>query len=155
MTIELPAVLKSCRDLGGVYPALGASRRRTRGDARALIDERENNLRCLDLVAAGEATLDQSLDRIEIRESDRRMRAGFDLDALCKARIPQRDALDATDLEDGQGKTTSARVVAIYRKIRDLKIKYAYAARRPRYRWGVRVRNIRKRIRLPVRHMSS
>ena len=64
-------------------------------------------------------------------------------------------SLENTDLSSWQGKETEELVFAIYDKIKNLIVKFPYTKTSDKYRWGVRVNNIRKRIWLLLRHMNS
>jgi hypothetical protein len=80
---------------------------------------------------------------------------GFSFNRLKKAKVSNYTSLQGTDLERLIGKETEDLIVSIYEKINELRIKYPYIAKNKKYRWGVRVNNIRKRIWLLVRHVSS
>lgn len=155
MALETPSILKSVKAAGGAYRALTRWRRQATGDARALVDEVENNLRHLDLVADGDAALADIVDKLDTREFDRLLRDGFDFDRLKRTRIPEWASLAGTDLAAWRGKSTEALVRAIYRMIKDMRVKYPYAANNPKYRWSVRVQNARKRCWLLLRHLAE
>ena len=155
MALEIPSILKSVRAAGGAYRVLTAWRRQATGDGRAVVDEIENNLRYLDLVADGDAALGDVVERLDTREFDRLLRAGFDFDRLRRARIPAWDSLSGSDLAAWQGKSTESLIRAIYRMIKDIRVKYPYAADSPNYRWMVRVHNVRKRCWLLFRHLAG
>jgi len=46
-------------------------------------------------------------------------------------------------------------VRSIYDKLKDIQAKYPHTAASGKYRWGVRVQNVRKRIWLLVKHLEG
>jgi hypothetical protein len=79
---------------------------------------------------------------------------GFNFNTLKRGKIAPFPSLAGTDLASWQGKTTEALVESIYDKLNDLKLRYPHVKRSEKYRWRVRVNNIRKRIWLLLRHVS-
>jgi hypothetical protein len=153
MDLTLPTILRALADGGAALRALAAWSRRSKGDVRALVLELKDNLACLDLVAEDGVPLDQVIDRISVAEYERLARAGFDFNRLERKRIPAWPSLEGTALAAWRGKRTEELVDAIYARLRDLKTRYPHVREHPRYRWGVRVVNIRKRIWLLLKHV--
>ena len=58
-------------------------------------------------------------------------------------------------MERWGGKDTEELVVSIYDKINEIKIRFPHVGNKTKYRWGVRVNNIRKRIWLLLKHVSG
>ena len=102
MALEVPTVLQSLSSAGSAFRALTAWRKKSRGDARALIGE-----------------------------------------------------LKGTDLSSWSGKSTEDLFESIFEKLNLLKIKFPHVAENSKYRWSVRVDNIRKRIWLLLQHVSA
>ena len=88
-------------------------------------------------------------------EYKRLAREGFNFNSLKKGRIAAFASLEGTDLASWCGKETEELIDSIYDKINDLKIRYPYVGKNEKYRWGVRVNNIRKRIWLLLMHVRS
>lgn len=153
--ITVPAALRSLSMAGAASKALAAWRRRSTGDGRALVAEIENNLRYLDLVADDGVPLDRVIGDLSTAEFDRLMKEGYSFNALQRRKIQAMPSLDATDLAGWQGKDTEALVRSIYAKLKDIRVKYPHTAASGKYRWNVRVQNVRKRIWLLVKHLDG
>ena len=154
MSLAVPAVLRALGDSTRAAKALAAWRRRARGDQRALVMELTDNLALLDLVAEEGVPLGDVVGRLSTADYDRLAKAGFDFNALQRRRIRHFPSLDGTDLRYWPGKSTAELVESIYRKLRDLKLRYPHLADDAGQRWGVRVNNIRKRTWLLLRHVG-
>lgn len=128
---------------------------KSKGDTRALIGELKDNLSYLDMVAEDGVNLSDVIDRISVDEYKRLAKEGFNFNTLKKARIARYSSLEDTDLAAWRGKETEQLIVSIYEKINDIKIRYPHVQNNKRYRWSVRVHNIRKRIWLLLRHIGS
>jgi len=74
---------------------------------------------------------------------------------MIKTKITKYPSLDGTDLSSWGGKETADLIESIYEKINDIKIRFPHVSNNGKYLWGVRVNNIRKRIWLLLRHVSS
>lgn len=155
MSLSIPSALESLAMAGRASKALAAWRRKSTGDSRALLDELENNLRYLDLVADDDAALSDVVGDLSVSEFDRLMAAGFNFNALKRRKIAAMPSLEGTDLASWQGRETQALVFSIYAKIKDVRVKFPHARTSPNYRWGARIQNIRKRIWLLIRHMNA
>jgi len=153
--MDIPAALAALSPVGNAAQALAAWRRRTRGDARSLVDELSNNLRYLDLVAEDDVPLAEVAGKLSTTEYDRLLKDGYRFKSLKRKKIEPMSSLDNTDLASWQGKETEELVFAIYDKFKTLIVKFPYTSDKPKYRWGVRVNNIRKRIWLLLRHVEG
>jgi hypothetical protein len=155
MDITIPAALETLTATGRAVAALTAWGWKTKGDTRALILELRDNLTCLDLVAEDDISIADIIGQLSVVEYERLAKAGFNFNSLKRKKIAKLPSLDGTDLASWQGKRTGDLVESIYLKIRALKIRYPHVRNSPKYRWGVRVNNIRKRIWLLTRHLDS
>lgn len=154
MAIEVPAVLQSLSTAGSALSAFATWRKKARGDARALIGELKDNLTYLDMVAEDGVELGAVIDRLSIAEYRRLAREGYDFNALKKQKIAGYESLQGTDLATWAGKSTEELIDSIFEKLNDIKIKFPHVSESGKYRWGVRVDNIRKRIWLLLRHVA-
>ena len=155
MDMTIPAALRSLASAGSAIAELAAWRRRARGDTRALIGELKDNLLYLDMVADEGVALGDVIDRLSVVEYRRLVRSGFSFNSLKRGRIEHDPSLVGTELEPWVGKETGELVESIYDKINELKIRYPHVGTSSRYRWNVRVNNIRKRIWLLLKHVRS
>ncbi len=155
MTLEVPAVLQSLSSAGSALSALTAWRKKAKGDARALIGELKDNLYYLDMVAEDGVELAAVVNKLSIAEYKRLSREGYNFNALEKKKIASYESLKGTDLSSWSGKSTEDLIESVFEKLNLLKIKFPHVADNSKYRWGVRVDNIRKRIWLLLKHMSS
>ncbi|GMQ74944.1 MAG: hypothetical protein BMS9Abin01_0186 [Gammaproteobacteria bacterium] len=152
MALEVPAVLQSLSSAGSAISALTTWRKKARGDARALVGELKDNLYYLDMVAEDGVELAAVVDKLSITEYKRLSREGYNFNALEKKKIAGYDSLRGTDLASWSGKSTENLIESICEKLNILKIKFPHVAQNSKYRWSVRVDNIRKRIWLLLRH---
>jgi hypothetical protein len=155
MAIEVPVILESLSKGGSALSALTAWRKKAKGDARALIAELKDNLSYLDMVAEDGVDLAAVVDKLSVVEYKRLSKEGYNFNALEKQKIAGHDSLKGTDLSSWSGKSTEALIESIFDKLNELTIKYPHVARNRKYRWSVRVDNIRKRIWLLLRHVST
>ena len=155
MTIEVPVILKSLSSAGSALTALTAWTKKAKGDARVLIAELKDNVRYLDMVAEDGVELGAVVDKLSIVEFKRLSREGYNFNALKKQKIAAYDSLKGTDLASWSGKSTEALIESIFDKLNDLTIKFPHVAHNSKYRWSVRVDNIRKRIWLLLKHVSA
>jgi len=153
--MDIPTALAAISSGSSAAKALAAWRRKTTGDARALVDELSNNLRYLDLMTEENMPLAEIAGKLSTIEYDRLLKSGFRFNSLKRKKIGRMPSLDNTDLAAWQGKETEALIFSIYEKIKTLMVKFPYTADNPKYRWGVRVQNIRKRIWLLLRHVEG
>jgi len=152
MALEVPAVLQSLSSAGSAISALTTWRKKARGDARALVGELKDNLYYLDMAAEDGVELAVVVDKLSITEYRRLSREGYNFNALEKKKIASYDSLQGTDLASWSGKSTEDLIESIFDKLNILKIKFPHVAQNSKYRWSVRVDNIRKRIWLLLKH---
>jgi len=152
MALEVPAALQSLSSAGSAISALTTWRKKARGDARALVGELKDNLYYLDMVAEDGVELAAVVNKLSITEYKRLSREGYDFNALEKKKIASYDSLQGTDLASWSGKSTEDLIESIFEKLNLLKIKFPHVAQNRKYRWSVRVDNIRKRIWLLLKH---
>ncbi len=155
MTLEVPAVLQSLSSAGSALGALTAWRKKARGDARALIGELKDNLYYLDMVAEDGVELAAVVNKLSIAEHKRLSRVGYNFNALKKQKITRYESLKGTDLSSWSGKSTEDLIESVFEKLNLLKIKFPHVAENSKYRWSVRVDNVRKRIWLLLKHVSA
>jgi hypothetical protein len=154
MAIEVPAVLQSLSSAGSALSAITSWRKKARGDARSLIGELKDNLTYLDMVAEDGVELAAVVKKLSIAEYRRLAKEGYDFNALKKQKIARYESLKGTDLSSWAGKSTEDLIESIFDKLNVLMIKFPHVAENGKYRWSVRVDNIRKRIWLLLRHVS-
>ena len=155
MDLSIPAALKSLATAGAASRVLTAWWKKAKGNSRSLISELKDNMTYLDLVAEDGVGLEEVVEKISVDEYKRLAREGFNFNTLKKGRIAAFASLEGSDLASWCGKETEELIDSIYDKINDLKIRYPYVGKNEKYRWGVRVNNIRKRIWLLLMHVRS
>ena len=155
MSIEVPSVLKSLSAAGSAIGALNTWRKKSRGDARALIGELKDNLYYLDMVAEDGVALEAVVAKLSVDEYKRLSKEGYGFNALKRQKIAAYDSLGGTDLASWAGKSTEDLIHSIFEKLNMLKIKFPHVAASSKYRWSVRVDNIRKRIWLLLKHVNA
>lgn len=155
MKVKVPDALEALSSGSSATRTIIAWWRKSKGDARTLTGELKENLAYLDMVAVDDVDLGEVIEKISVAEYRRLAREGFNFNRLKKGRITAYPSLKGTDLASWGGKETEALVESIYARINDLKIRYPHVRDNRRYRWKVRVNNIRKRIWLLLKHVSS
>lgn len=155
MEITIPTALKSLASAGSATKILTAWWRKAKGDSRSLINELKDNMTYLDIVAEDGVELSDVIEKISVTEYKRLAKEGFNFNTLKKGKIAAFASLEGTDLASWCGKETEELIESIYDKIADLKIRYPYVQKNDKYRWSVRVNNIRKRIWLLLKHVSN
>ena len=155
MDITIPIVLKTLSSAGTAVKEMTAWWKKTKGDSRSLIGELKVNLTYLDLVAEEDVDLGDVIEKISICEYKRLSDEGFSFNMLKRGKISKHPSLEDTHLSSWHGKDTEALVESIYAKITDLKIRFPLVKENEKYRWKVRVINIRKRIWLLLIHVRS
>ncbi|MCW8945732.1 MAG: hypothetical protein OQL27_13255 [Sedimenticola sp.] len=155
MDITTPTVLKSLSTAGSAAKELTAWWKKSTGDSRALIGELKDNLIYLDIVAKDGVELGEVIDKLSVTEYKRLANAGFNFNSLKRGKLAILPSLKGTDLVSWQGKQTDELIESIYEKLNDLKLRYPHVKKNSKYRWSVRVNNIRKRIWLLLMHVRS
>ena len=155
MNITIPTALDTLSAGGSAMKSITAWWHKSKGDSRALIGELKDNLSYLDMVANDDIPLADIYNKLSITEYKRLSIEGYNFNKLKKAKITQYPSLKGTDLVSWRGKSTEALVFAIYDKINEIKIRFPFVGNDKKYRWGVRVNNIRKRIWLLLKHVNS
>jgi hypothetical protein len=155
MDLMIPAILKSLSTTGAAAKVFTSWRRTARGNTRSLISELKDNLTYLDMVSDDGVPLDDIVGKISVTEFKRLSKEGFNFNTLKRAKIEPHSSLENTDLASWPGKETALLIESIYEKIIDLQLRYPHLKDNPKYRWPARVQNIRKRIWLLLKHVSS
>jgi len=155
MEVIIPTALKTLSTTGFAIKELTAWLKKAKGDSRAVIGELKDNLSYLNMVAEDGVDIGEVIDIISVSEYKRLGKEGFNFNTLKKGKITQLPSLEGTDLSSWNGKKTEDLVESIYEKINDLKIRYPFVKNNKKYRWSVRVHNIRKRIWLLLKHVRS
>ena len=155
MALEVPGVLESLSAAGSALSALTKWRKKARGDARALVGELKDNLYYLDMVAEDGVVLAEVVDKLSIDEFKRLSKEGYSFDSLKRQKIASYESLKGTDLSSWVDKSTEELIDSIFEKLNMLKIKFPHVAQISKYRWNVRVDNIRKRIWLLLKHVGA
>jgi hypothetical protein len=155
MELTIPTILKSLSSAGSAIRELTAWRKRAKGDAKLLIGELKDNLTYLDMVAEDDVPLGNVIKKISIAEYKRLSGEDYRFNALKRGKIAKHPSLKGTDLASWAGKSTEELVESIYEKLNQLKIRFPELSNNEKYRWQVRVNNIRKRIWLLLKHVRS
>ncbi len=155
MDISIPTALKVISSSGSAMKSITSWWNKSKGDSRALIGELKDNLTYLNMVATDDVPLGDVVEKLSVIEYKRLSNEGYNFNKLKKTNITKYPSLKATDLEKWGGKETEKLVESIYDKINQLKIHFPHVGNNKKYRWGVRVNNIRKRVWLLLKHVSS
>jgi len=155
MEITIPIALKALSASGSAMQSINSWWKKSKGDSRALIGEFKDNLLYLDMVASDGVPLGDVIEKLSLVQYKRLSNEGFNFNKLKKTRIINYESLQGTDLERWRGKETEELIVSIYDKINEIKIRFPHIGNNKKYRWGVRVNNIRKRIWLLLKHVNS
>lgn len=155
MEITIPAAIKSLSISGSAMKAINSWLSKSKGDSRALIGELKENLSYLDMVAEDNVPLGEVIEKISVAEFKRLSKEGFNFNKLKNSKIAHYPSLQGSDLEKWGGKETEELLESIYDKLSDLTIRFPHVRDNKKYRWGVRVNNIRKRIWLLLKHIHS
>lgn len=155
MDVTLPATLQTLSTGGSAVRSITSWWRQSKGDCRALIGELKDNLIYLNMVGSEDVPLGDVVAKLAVAEYRRLSKEGFNFNKLEKTKIPSYPSLNGTELQSWGGKTTEELVVSIYEKINEIKILFPHVGNSSKYRWRVRVNNIRKRIWLLLRHVGS
>jgi hypothetical protein len=155
MDITIPTVLKALSAGGSAMKSMTSWWKKSKGDSRALIGELKDNLSYLDMVASDGVPLGDVVKKLSVAEYRRLCKEGFDFNKLKRSKIEKYPSLRGTDLEGWGGKATEELVDSIYSKIGEIRIRFPFVGNSRKYRWSVRVGNIRKRIWLLLKHVGS
>jgi hypothetical protein len=155
MDITIPTTLKTLSASGSAAKLITAWWKKSKGDSRALIGELKDTLLYLNMVAHDGIPLADVVGKLSVVEYKRLSTEGYSFNKLKKSKITKYPSLQGTDLVKWGGKETEELIVSIYDKINELIIKYPHVGGNPKYRWGVRINNIRKRIWLLLKHVHS
>jgi len=155
MEITIPTTLKALSTTGSAMKSMTSWWRKSKGDSRALVGELKDNLLYLDMVATDSVPLGDVVEKLSVSEYRRLSKEGFNFNRLKKSKINRYQSLVGTELERWIGKETEALVDSIYEKINEIKIRHPHVANNKKYRWAVRVNNIRKRIWLLLKHIED
>ena len=155
MNITIPTALKTLAAGGSAMKRMNNWWSQSKGDSRALIGELKDNLSYLDMVVADGIPLDDVIESLCTVEYKRLSLEGYNFNKLKKSKIKKYPSLKGSDLKKWGGKRTEDLVVAIYDKINEIKIRFPHVGHDSKYRWGIRVNNIRKRIWLLLKHVSG
>jgi hypothetical protein len=155
MDASIPAALQGLSSAGAAMKEFSAWRMKARGAARALIGELQDNLHYLDMVAEDNVPLGDVIDKLSASEYKKLAQQGFNFNSIKKRRIESDPSLIDSDLSSWPGKETEALIESIYDKINEIRIKFPHLANNEKYRWSVRVNNIRKRIWLLLKHVRA
>jgi hypothetical protein len=139
----------------GLVTGIDAWLKKQTGDSRAVVSELKDNLIQINFVLEHEVDLADVIDEITMSEYKRLQLEGFNFNSIKKTRIKKLARLKGTDLEPWVGKTTESLIESIYDKINELKKMYPKLKNSPKFRPGVRLINIRKRISLLMEHLRS
>lgn len=155
MDISIPTALKVFSSSGSAMKSITSWWNKSKGDSRALIGELKDNLTYLNMVATDDVPLGDVVEKLSVIEYKRLSNEGYNFNKLKKTNITKYSSLKGTDLEKWGGKETEELVESIYDKVNQLKIHFPHVGNNKKYRWGVRVNNIRKRVWLLLKHVSS
>lgn len=129
-------------------------RKKTKGGARALIEElKENSRLCFRVVEDG-ISPEEVIPKYSTVAFDRLNESGFDFNTVKRKDVPAFEGIENTDLASWPGKSTQELIENIYDKIKDIRSLQSASASTAR-RLGPRVINIHKRILLLLRHAKS
>ena len=135
---------------------LDALGKQSKGNSRALILELKDNLLYLDMVAKDGVELGDVIEKISTVEFKRLSKEGYDFNRLKNSKIAKYPWLEGTNLSTWGGKRTDELIESIYEKLNELKICFPLVSgSAKKYRWKVRVNNIRRRIWLLLKHVRT
>lgn len=155
MDITVPTALETLSASGSAAKSITAWWNKSKGDSRALIGELKDNLLYLDMVTSDGVPLGDVVEKLSVAEYKRLSKEGFNFNKLKRSKIASYPSLQGSDLVNWGGKETEELIVSIYDKVNEIKVRFPYVGNNRKYRWGVRVNNIRKRIWLLLRHVSQ
>ena len=128
-------------------------RKGRKGDVRVLIEELKENSRLCFRVVLDDVDCSVVVPKFSTVEFDRLIRSGFNFNAIQSKKIQPVAGIDKTDLVSWPGKTTTALIVNIYDKIKNLKSVQEFVPESPTRKR--RLINIHKRILLLLHHANG
>ena len=155
MSFFVPEALSIFSSVGTALQALVDWRKRTRGDARAIVMELEDNYTYLNMVAFDGVPLENVVQDLSTAEYKRLAHEGYNFNYLKRQKIQDDPSFEGTQMANWVGKSTEELIASIYKKISELKILYPHNKKSDKYRWNVRVKNIIKLIWLLLKHAQG
>ena len=155
MIEAVPAILQSLLSSASLQKAWSAWRRRSKGNAKLLIGELQQNLRFCTLVLEDGLDVGEALHVISTEQYERLAGEDPDLKSLSPRKIRNFRIEDDANLAAWQGQLTVDLVDSIYEKLQDIKVYYPNPKSRKNRRWKVRVVNIRNKILLLLKNART
>ncbi len=154
MSFFVPEALTIFASAGEALKALVDWRRRSRGNARAIVMELEDNYTYLEMVAFDGVPVGNVIQDLSTTEYKRLAHEGYNFNQLRRQKIQAEPSFEGTQMANWVEKSTEELIDSIYNKINDLKIRYPHNYNNPKYRWNVRVQNTIKFIWLLLKHVG-
>ncbi len=155
MSFFIPEALRILSSAGAALQALVDWRKRTKGDARAIVMELEDNYTYLNMVAFDGVPLENVIQVLSTAEYKRLACEGYNFNHLKRQKIQGDLSFEGTQMASWIGKSTEELIASIYKKISELKILYPHNKENDKYRWNVRVKNNIKLIWLLLKHVQG
>ncbi len=155
MSFFIPEALSIFATAGEALQALVSWRKRSKGDARAIVMELEDNYTYLKMVAFDGVPLENVVQDLSTAEYKRLASEGYNFNNLKRQKIQDDPSFEGTQMANWVGKSTEELIDSIYKKIGELKITYPHNKDNAKYRWNVRVQNIVKLILLLLKHVQE
>ena len=155
MGFFVPEALSIFATAGEALQALVDWRKKSRGNARAIVMELEDNYTYLKMVAFDGVPLENVVQDLSTAEYKRLAHEGYNFNSLKRKKIEGDPSFEGTQMVSWVGKSTGELIDSIYKKIGELKISYPHNKDNQKYRWNVRVQNIIKQIWLLLKHVQE
>ena len=155
MGFFVPEALSIFATAGEALQALVDWRKKSKGNARAIVMELEDNYTYLKMVAFDGVPLENVVKDLSTAEYKRLASEGHNFNNLKRQKIESDPSFEGTKMANWVGKSTEELIDSIYKKIGELKITYPHNKNNPKYRWNVRVKNIIKLIWLLLKHVQQ
>ena len=155
MLESIPVILQTVATGAAAKRAWSKWRTQSRGNAKQLIGELQNNLRFCVLVLDDGLDVGEAIHVLSTEHYDRLAGEDPDLKSLSPRKIRNLRLKDDANLASWQGRRTVELVDNIYEKIADIKVFYPNPKSRKNRRWRIRVANIRNRILLLLENARS
>ena len=155
MIESIPIILQAVSTGAGAKSAWTKWRTQSKGNAKKLIRELQNNLRFCTLVLDDGLDVGEAIHVLSTEQYDRLAGEDPDLKSLRPAKIRDLGIKDDKNLAAWQGRPTVSLVDNIYEKIEDIKVFFPNPKSRKNRRWPVRVANIRNRILMLLENARS